>query len=102
MSDEEKVVEEQQAEKSTVTEEIKVQAEDLFQAINNLIREGSVRRITIMRNDRILLDIPLALGVAASMVLAIQLPVLSALAGLGVLLSGATLRIERDAPPDEG
>jgi len=102
MSDEEKVVEEQQAEKSTVTEEIKVQAEDLFQAINDLIREGSVRRITIMRNDRILLDIPLAVGVAASMVLAIQLPVLSALAGLGVLLSGASLRIERDAPPDEG
>jgi hypothetical protein len=102
MSDEEKVVEEQQAEKSTVTEEIKVQAEDLFQAVNDLIHEGSVRRITIMRNDRILLDIPLAVGVAASMVLAFQLPVLSALAGLGVLLSGATLRIERDAPPDEG
>ena len=102
MSDEEKVVEEQQAEKSTVTEEIKVQAEDLFQAVNDLIHEGSVRRITVMRNDRILLDIPLAVGVAASMVLAFQLPVLSALAGLGVLLSGATLRIERDAPPDEG
>jgi len=102
MSDEEKVVEGQQAEKSTVTEEIKVQAEDLFQAINNVIREGSVRRITVMRNDRILLDIPLAVGVAASMILAFYLPVISALAGLGVLLSGATLRIERDAPPDEG
>jgi hypothetical protein len=101
MSDEEKVVEEQQATESTVTEEIKVQAEDLFQAINDLIREGSVRRITIVRNDRTLLDIPLAVGVGASMILAFQLPVLSALAGLGVLLSGATLRIERDAP-DEG
>jgi hypothetical protein len=102
MSDEEKVVEEQQAEKSTVSEEIKVQAEDLFQAINDLIHEGSVRRITIVRNDRTLLDIPLAVGVGASMILAFQLPVISALAGLGVLLSGATLRIERDAPPDEG
>ncbi|MGD8625790.1 MAG: DUF4342 domain-containing protein [Anaerolineae bacterium] len=102
MSDEEKVVEEEPAAEGTATEEIKVQAEDLFQAINDLIREGSVRRITIMRNDRTLLDIPLAVGVGASMILAFQLPVLSALAGLGVLLSGATLRIERDAPPDEG
>jgi hypothetical protein len=102
MSDEERVVEEEQAAEGTVTEEIKVQAEDLFQAINDLIREGSVRRITIVRNDRTLLDVPLAVGVGASMILAFQLPVLSALAGLGVLLSGATLRIERDAPPDEG
>ena len=68
MSEEENVVEEEQAEeptKETVTEELKVQTEDLFKAINDLIREGTVRRVTVMRNDRILLDIPLVAGVAA-------------------------------------
>lgn len=84
----------------TVTEEIRVQAEDLFEAINRLIREGTVRRITIVRNDRTLLDIPLALGMGAGVVLAMYLPVISALAGIGVLLSGATLRIEREEPAD--
>ena len=82
----------------TVTEEIKVQAEDLFDTINSIVRQGTARRVTIVRNDRVLLDIPLVLGLGASVVLAMYLPVISALAGLGVLLSGATLRVERDEP----
>ncbi len=104
MSEEEKVVEAEEAagtEKRTVTTEIKVQAQDLFKAINDLIREGMVRRVTIMRNDRVLVDIPLAVGMAASLVLATQLPVISALAAVGALVGGCTLRIERDEPPKE-
>ena len=81
------------------TEEIKVQTQDLFRAINDLIREGTVRRITVLRNDRVLLDLPLIAGLPLGLVLATQLPVLSALAGMGALLSGCTLRIERDEPP---
>jgi hypothetical protein len=107
---EEKVFEAEQAEepagagegaKGTVTEEIKVQAQDLFKAINDLIRESTVRRVTIMRNDRVLVDIPLALGVGASLILATQLPLISALAAAGALLGGCTLRIEREEPSEE-
>lgn len=111
MSEEEKVVTEEQAEasgsdtgeraKGTMTEEIKVQAQDLFKVINDLIRESTVRRVTIMRNDRVLVDIPLALGVGASLILATQLPVISALVAVGALLGGCTLRIERAETPDE-
>ena len=82
MSEEENVVEEEQVEepaKETVTEELKVQTEDLFKAINDLIREGTVRRITVMRNDRVLLDIPLVAGMAASLVFAFYMPFLSAI-----------------------
>jgi hypothetical protein len=84
MTDEEKVVEEEQPEgqKATVTEEIKVQTQDLFKAINDLVREGTVRRVTVLRNDRVLLDIPLILGVPASIVLATQMPVITAVAGV--------------------
>lgn len=110
MSEEEKVFTEEQAEasgeageraKGTVTEEIKVQAQDLFKMLNDLIRESTVRRVTIMRNDRVLVDIPLALGVGASLILATQLPVISALVAVGALLGGCTLRIERAETPDE-
>jgi hypothetical protein len=110
MSEEEKVVEaepvEEQAKagagtRGTVTEEIKVQAEDLFKTINDLVRETTVRRVTIMRNDRVLVDIPLVVGVGASMILAFYLPIISALAAVGALLSGCTLRIEREEPPDQ-
>ncbi len=101
MSDEEKVVEEEEAadQKATVTEEIKVQAQDLFKAINDLIREGTIRRVTVLRNDRVLLDIPLILGVPVSIVLATQMPVITAVAGVAALLGGCTVRIEREEPP---
>ena len=85
----------------SATEEIKVQTQDLFRAINDLIREGTVRRITVLRNDRVLVDIPLILGLPASLILATQLPLITAVVGVGALLGGCTLRIERDEPTEE-
>lgn len=87
--------------RATVSEELKVQAEDLFKAINDLIREGTVRRVTIMRNDRVWVDIPLIVGIPVSLVLATQLPLISAVAAAGALLGGFTLRIEREEPSSE-
>jgi hypothetical protein len=106
MTEEEKVVEAEQAEeqagteKATVTEEFKVQAQDLFQAINDVIREGTAKRVTVLRNDRVLLDIPLVAGLAASVLLAIYLPVISAIVAVGALFGGCTVRIEREEPVD--
>lgn len=106
MSEEEKVVEGEQAEehagaeKATVTEEFKVQAQDLFQAINDAIREGTAKRVTVLRNDRVLLDIPLVAGLAASVLLAIYMPVISAIVAVGALFGGCTVRIEREEPVD--
>ena len=85
----------------TETEEIKVQAQDLFRTINDLIREGTVRRITVMRDDRVLLDLPLVVGVPLGLILATQLTFLSAVVGVGALLGGCTVRIERDEPAED-
>ena len=114
MSEEEKAVETEAADeeaeageadagegkRKSATEEIKVQTQDLFRAINDLIREGTVRRITVMRNDRVLVDIPVIFGLPAGVLLATQLPFLTAAVGVGALLGGCTLRIERDEPAD--
>ena len=105
MSEEEKIneveIEEEAASGETVTEEIKVQAQDLFETINDIIRQGTAKRIVVLRNDRVLVDIPLVFGVAASVVFAIYMPILSAIVGGGALFGGCTVRIERDAPEDE-
>lgn len=111
MSEEQKVGEQEQPEEQpegapaggrrTVTEEFKVAAQDLVDVINKLLHEGTVRRVTILRNDRVLVDIPLAVGAAAGLVLAMQMPVISAIAGLGMLLTGCTVRVEREEPPAE-
>jgi DNA-binding Lrp family transcriptional regulator len=98
-TEEEKEKESTEAKRSSVTEEIKVQAQDLVDVVNRLIREGTIRRITVVRNDRTLVDIPLVVGLGASVALAIYLPVLSAIAAVGALLGGCTVRVEREEPP---
>lgn len=82
-------------------EEIKVAAEDLYKTVSDLVREATVRRITVVRKGRTLVDLPLPVGVAAGVVLGIYMPVLSAITGVGALLTGCTVRVERDAPPAE-
>jgi hypothetical protein len=82
----------------SVTEERRVQAPDLLKTINNIIREGTARRITVIRKDRTLLDIPLVAGAAASVILAIYLPWITAIAAAGALLGGCTVRVEREEP----
>jgi hypothetical protein len=85
----------------TTTKEFKVQADDLLKAVKDLLHEGTVRRVTILRNDRVLVDIPVVAGLAVGVALATQLPLLSAIAAVGALAGGCTVRIEREEPPDE-
>ena len=82
-------------------EELKVQGKDLQKAINNVVREGTVRRIVVSRNDRLLLNIPLAVGIASGAVLAFYMPFITAIAAGAALLGGCTVRVERDQPPVE-
>jgi hypothetical protein len=85
--------------KKPAVEEVKVQAKDLTKTISDILHEGMATRITVVRKERTLIDIPLAIGVASSVVLAIYLPVISAIAGVCALLGGCTVRIEREQPP---
>ncbi|MGD2205909.1 MAG: DUF4342 domain-containing protein [Anaerolineae bacterium] len=102
MTEEQMVAEEPQPETegSAGTEEIKVQVEDLFRAINDLIREGTVRRVKILHNDRVLVDIPLWAGIGSGVLLSIYMAPVAALASVGALLGGCTLRVEREDPPE--
>lgn len=100
MSEEAKVAGQETAKATkTVTEEIRVQAQDLFKAINDLIREGTVRRVMVIRNERTLVDIPLWAGIGSGVLLAIYMAPVAALIGIGALLGGCTVRIVREQPP---
>ena len=57
-----------------------MQGKDLQKAINDVVHEGTVRRIIVTRNDRMLLNIPLAVGVASGVVLVIYMPFITAIA----------------------
>jgi len=73
------------------TEEFKVKGEELMDKIKELIHQGNLRRIIIKnKSDRILVDVPLTVGVFG----AILAPQLGALAAIVALVGGATIIVE--------
>ncbi|MBK6485776.1 MAG: DUF4342 domain-containing protein [Gemmatimonadetes bacterium] len=74
-------------------EEIKVAGGNLKAKLNELIREGNIRRIVIRNpKGRTLLDLPLAAGVAG----AVLLPFWAAVGTLAALATDYTIGVERD------
>ncbi len=74
-------------------EEFKVSGAKLVEKLKAVIKEGNVRRI-ILRNPsgRVLLDMPLNAGIAASALL----PFWAAVASIAVLATDYTVQVERD------
>ena len=74
-------------------EEIKVSGAKLLEKVKALIKEGNVRRM-VLRNPqgRVLMDVPLNAGIAASALL----PLWAAIASIAVLATDYTILVERD------
>lgn len=74
-------------------EEIKVSGAKLLEKVKALIKEGNVRRM-VLRNPqgRVLLDVPLNAGIAATALL----PLWAAIASIAVLATDYTILVERD------
>ncbi|WP_412062585.1 DUF4342 domain-containing protein [Rubrivirga sp. IMCC45206] len=86
---------------SDAAEELKVASNQVVDKVRELIEDANVKRITIQREGKVLLEIPLTVGVGAGAAALLLNPVLSAVGALAALVSDITLVIERtdDAPP---
>ncbi|MDQ6781594.1 MAG: DUF4342 domain-containing protein [Candidatus Eremiobacteraeota bacterium] len=74
-------------------DKIKLFGEDVFKKVNELIREGNVRRITIKdKNGATIAEFPLTIGVVG----AALAPVVAAIGAIVALVNECTLMIERE------
>jgi len=74
-------------------EEIKVTGAKLMEKLKALIKEGNVRRIVLKNpQGRVLLDMPLNAGIAATALL----PFWAAVGSVAVLATDYTIHVERD------
>ena len=74
-------------------EELKVASHQLKETVEKLVHEGNVRRIIVKNGEgRVLLDMPLAAGIAG----VILLPFFTAIAALMMLAKEFTVVIERE------
>ncbi len=81
---------------SEAIEEIKLAGNQLVDRIRDLVEEGNVRHIRIKKEERVLLEIPLTVGLGAGAAAVLLSPVLAAVGALAALLTDVTLEVERD------
>ena len=77
-------------------EELKINGDDLVAKVKELIHEGNIRRIILKNEDgRILIEVPLTVGVVGGVIGAALFPVIAAVGAIGALVTHMTLIIER-------
>ena len=86
----------------TIVEEIEIAGNQLLDRVKELIAEGNVRRLIIRSPEgKVLLEIPLTVGVVAGGIFTMIAPFLAALGGIAALLTRVRIQIIRDEPPVE-
>lgn len=77
----------------TCWESFKAEGSNLAGKLNDLIREGNVRRVVVEHQGKTIAEFPLTAGVVGIVIA----PVAAAIGGLVALLKECTIKIERDA-----
>ena len=87
------------SEESSKTEEFVVKGEDVLETVKKLAHEAGVRRIVVKnKNGKILIEIPIVLGVAGIALL----PAWSALALIAALVTECSIVVEKsEKEPEE-
>ena len=83
------------------TERIKVKGNELIDKVKQLIREGNIRRVRIVHEDRTLLEIPLSIGAPAAAITIMAAPLLAALGAFAALVAECTIEVEKADDKDE-
>ena len=81
------------------TEEFEVTISTVIGKVVELIREGNVRRITLKRDGKTLVKIPLNAGLTVGAVTALVAPLLLGVGALAAVLTKVTIVVERPPEP---
>jgi uncharacterized protein DUF4342 len=81
------------------TEEFEVTVGNVVSKIMELIREGNVRRITLRRDGKTLIEIPLNAGLTVGAVTALVAPLLLGVGAIAAVVSRVTVVVERPSKP---
>ncbi|HOJ01096.1 MAG TPA: DUF4342 domain-containing protein [Anaerolineaceae bacterium] len=76
-----------------MTEEFRVNGEEILTKVKELIREGNIRNIIIKNEEgKVLINIPLTVGVVGT----VLAPQLAAIGAIAALLARGTIVIEKE------
>jgi len=81
---------------SETFQEFKLAGNQLVDKLREVVEEGNVRRIVIKKDERVLFELPLTVGVGAGAAAVLVSPILAAVGAVAALVSDVTLVVERD------
>ncbi len=77
------------------TEKFTVSGSQLVEKVKQLIHEGNIRRVRVLREGRTVLEIPLSVGAPAAALGIMMAPVLAALGAFAALVTECTIEVEK-------
>jgi hypothetical protein len=80
------------------TEKFTVSGNQVVEKVKQLIKEGNVRKVRILHEGRVMLEMPLTVGAPATAVMVLAVPVLAALGAFAALVTDCTLEVEKIKP----
>lgn len=79
-------------------EQIRLKGSQLVEKVRELIEDGNTRRVVIKKDERILMEVPLSVGVGGAAAAILFAPMLAALGALAALVTDVEVEIERISP----
>ena len=80
-------------------QEFKVRGGQLVDKVREVIEEGNARRIIIKKEERVLLEFPLSVGVGGAAAALFLAPTLAAVGAIAALVTDVEVVIEENVPP---
>jgi len=79
----------------TTTEKFTVSGSQLVEKIKQLIHEGNIRKVRLLHEDRIVIELPLSIGAPAAALGILAAPVLAAIGAFAALVTECTIEVEK-------
>ncbi len=77
------------------SEKFTVSGSQLVEKIKQLIHEGNIRKVRLLHEGRVVLELPLSIGAPAAAVGIMVAPLLAALGAFAALVTECTIEVEK-------
>jgi len=77
------------------TEQFNVSGDQIVEKVKQLLHEGNIRKVRLIREGRTLIEIPLSVGAPAAAVVILAAPVLAAVGAFAALVTECAIEVEK-------
>ena len=77
------------------TEKFTVSGSQIIEKVKQLIREGNIRKVRLLHEERTILEIPLSIGAPAAAITILAVPLLAAVGAFAALVTECTIEVEK-------